>query len=359
MFNKQYAPKIGALSALFAISLLPAPYALAPRALAAPATTKPTKPAPTVVETAFDFAENPNPFKYTVATVTMTALGKTTGLPKVLIGRGRVRMEGDLLQGKLDLTFDDSSKAKPGKNQLLFNVSRGNRIGLQWLIDDAPLNYASLKAFDATATADALNAKINWNGADWLLTATLENRIVRPDPNRKPGGYTFPVPSKKDDKGKKPPVIITTPVVIKPAKKAVGRNFIVTGRFLVTNSEDGIGGIFGNADNSVEMDGYVSIGNSRVLSLDNKSAQAGNSFDLKRLTVGMRYDYPNFHYCPVSGSITDFDKTSAPDMMWNASQSIDLTQIMESKREFIIKGDRKSESGDLYIRVTDGGEIME
>ncbi len=355
MFNPQSPTKIGILCALIAPSLLLMPLALADVAPSEPAQST----APTAVEAAFSFQEKPNPFKTTTATVTLTAIGKTNGLPRVLIGRGLVRMEGDLLQGTFNLTFDDATKAKPGKNQLLFNVSRANRVGLQWLIDDKPLNYASLKAFDSTATPDALTAKINWNGADWLLTATLENTLKRPDPDRKPGGQTFPIPQKKEDKDKKPPIIIMTPIKIKPAKKAVGRTFIVTGRFLVTNSEDGVGGIFGNADNSVEMNGYVSIGKNSVLSLDNKSANAGNSFDLKSLTLSLRYDDPNFHYCQVSGSISDQDKASAPDMMWNASQSIDLTKIMESKREFIIKGDRKSESGDLYIRVTDGGEIME
>ena len=354
LFNPKISLKIGALLSLLAVAPL-----LVSRASAAPPKTQKALPAPTIVEAAFNFAEKPNPFKHTSATVTLTALGTPRDLPKVVIGRGSMRMEGDVLQGKLDLTFDNAAKAKPGKNQLLFNVSRANRVGLQWLVDDKPLNYASMKAFDGTATPDALTAKINWNGADWLLMATLENKTKRPDPNRKPGGQTFPIPSKDDSTGKKPMVIITAPIKMKPAKKAVGRVFVVTGRFLVTNSEDGVGGIFGNADDSVELSGNISIGQKNALSLNKSSANAGKSYNLKSFRLPLRYDDPNFHFSTVNGSIYDEDKASASDMLWKASQAIDLTKIMESNREFVIQGDRKSESGDLYIRVTDGGEIME
>ena len=306
-----------------------------------------------VVQKAFAVAQKSSAISYVSATVTLTALGKTTDLPRVLIGKGSMKMEGDLLQGKLDLTFDSPAKVPPGKNQLLFNVSRTNRVGLQWLINDKPRNYVSLKAFDGQATSDALTAKINWNGANWLLTATLEHQTRKLVGPKKPGGRVVTLPSKE----KKPMVIIAAPA--KPSQKAVGRNFVVTGRFLATNTEDGVGGIFGNADDSVELSGNVIINGGIALSLSNRSVDAGTSLNLKEQRLSLRYDDPKIHYCEVNGSISDRDKASASDMLWNASQSIDLMNIMESKREFVIRGDRDSESGDLYIRVVDGGEIME
>ena len=350
----QFTVKLGALPFVLGALLL----AAAPGALADPAKPKSAPAQPTVVERAFQFADGPKGLDYLTATVTLTTVGSPKTLPKVVIGRGIMRMEGDLLQGKFDLTFDSAAKAPAGKNQLLFNVSRANRVGLQWLVNDKPLKYASLKAFDAQATPDSLTAKINWNDTDWLLSAIIErsHRVPAKGP-RVP--QTFPVPAKTDSK--KPITIMTVPIKIKPAKKAVGRNFIVTGRFLVTNSEDGVGGIFGNADDRVELTGYVSINQKSVLSLnsDKNSATTGDSFDLKELRFGLRYDDTNLHYCSVKGSIADNDKASARDMLWSADRTIDLMQIMQSNREFVIKGDRKSESGDLYIRVTDGGEIME
>lgn len=300
------------------------------------------------------------------ATVTMTTLGAASTGPKVLVAQGPLLMEGDLLGGRLPMTFSDANAAAPGAHSLFFSVSKSGRIGLQWLLDDKPLGGAPMQAFDTDVAGGTLTKKLNWNGVYRLVTVSIERKLsFRPLPLR-----IFPTPTPR------PMKIIGRVIQIKPTptprpkisrekldilkrRKAKGRKVRVTARFVVTNSDDGVGGIFGNSDKSVEMSGSIRLGNQVAFSFKRRSAEDGKEIGSKSMeSVILTYSDPDYRFFKVAGNIYDEDKASASDTMWIASQRIDLISIMESNTEYRIKGDRNSESADLYIRVTDEGEVF-
>lgn len=314
---------------------------------------------PLVVE-AYNQAARPLLGKSVQATVTLTLLDKAPSQPSVIAAQGKVRIEGDMLEGTLPMTFNEANKVKSGNHTLRFNVTRQGRIGLQWLLNAKPLNGVSMKAFDTEATSSSLSSKVNWNGAMRLATVTfsygnspLQARPIRlippiikirpvPTPTSAPRPTATPRPKRV--------------VIIK--KKKVGRRVRVVGRLLVTNSDDGIGGIWGSKDMRVELYGGIYFGNQQAFSLKNSSAGDGSEFNSRSMnSVEIRYDDPERFFFPVSGRIYDSDKASSSDTLWNASVKIDLLQILASNREYLIKGDRDSENADLYIRVIDEGEF--
>ncbi|RYX86229.1 hypothetical protein EON83_03125 [bacterium] len=320
---------------------------------------------PLVVEV-YSQASRPLLGKSVQATVTLTLLDKVPTQPSVIAAQGKVRIEGDLLEGTLPMTFNEANKVKTGKHELRFNVTRQGRIGLQWLLNAKPLNGAAMKAFDMQGTSDALSGKVNWNGATRLVTVTFSYgssllqavpiRVIKlkPTPTPKPMVIITKPIRLKPTPTPKPMIIITKPIKLKP----VGRRVKVSGRLVVTNSDDGIGGIWGSKDMQVELYGSIKFGEQTAFSLKNRSATEGSEIKAKAMNiVEIRYDDPNRFFFPVSGRIYDADKASSSDTLWSGSHRIDLLKILESNKEYLIKGDRDSESADLYIRVTDEGEF--
>ncbi|RYG68745.1 hypothetical protein EON80_11045 [bacterium] len=294
-------------------------------------------------------------------TVTLTALGANSKPPKMMVAQGALAMEGDLLGGRLPMTLDNPSPFEKDRHKLFFNVSKTGRIGLQWLVDDKPFQGKPMQSFDTDAAGSTLTKKINWNGGLRQVTVSLERKLtfipgvikLRPTATPKPiiiGGGVIKF---------KPTPTPTPKMIFIPGKiklKPKGRNVKVMARLLVTNSDDGVGGIFGNSDKSVELGGGVSMGGQRIFDFNGRSAQEGTEIE-KIIHVKLTYSDPEHRFFKVSGSIWDKDTASASDTMWISSQSLDLIKIMESNAEYLIKGDRKSESADLYIRVTDEGEF--
>ena len=125
----------------------------------------------------------------------------------------------------------------------------------------------------------------------------------------------------------------------------------ITARFVVTNSDDGV------ADSTVELIGSIYINGVQVLSFDKDKAWVGKEFLSRRAVASGYYYGGSGSFTSVRGVVEDHDKGSGNDTMWVANQKINLQQILDSHNEFLIKGDRKSESGDLYIRVQDLGEF--
>ena len=328
------------------------------------------------------------------ATVSMTTLNESA--PKVIVAQGPLKMEGDLLGARLPMSFDDDAKVAPGKHALMFNISKTGRIGLQWLLDDKPREGVSMQAFDTTIanvglSELALSQRLDWNGAPRLVTIILKKSLLqsgilamgRTNVNIQTS-QTVKMADKKAG-NTRGGIKITGPIVVGPAttrkdkeKKAdpppptpmAGRNVKVTARFVITNSEDGFLATFPpKGDNRVELTPLmVFLGNVMAFDLvykDSKgkahmtdySGEAGKEFAANPRDVAIRYDDPEAKFFPVSGSIYDYDSGSGKDLLWTANTRIDLLDIMNSGREFVIKGDGKSESGDLYIRVTDQGEF--
>lgn len=146
-----------------------------------------------------------------------------------------------------------------------------------------------------------------------------------------------------------------------PPRVATGRRVKISARFVVTNSEDGYYPTFPpKPDNELELNGSISMGGQLAFSWSKKAAVSGKEFASYTLnSVVLRYSDPNHRFFLVTGNIRDRDdKLSGKDGVWLASQNIDLIAIMQSNAEFVIKGDGKSESADLYIRVTDAGETF-
>ena len=136
-----------------------------------------------------------------------------------------------------------------------------------------------------------------------------------------------------------------------PTPPAKGRNVKITARFVVTNSEDGAG------DNVVELLGSIYINGVQVFSFNKDKAEVGKEFYSRRAVAGGYYYQGSGSFTVVRGVVEDHDKGSGNDTMWVANQKINLQQILDSHNEFLIKGDRDSESGDLYIRVEALGEF--
>lgn len=192
--------------------------------------------------------------------------------------------------------------------------------------------------------------------------------IPRVDPrviDKKFPGGSGPVikkPVLKEDprfKSKRPPVIVKakptpepTPAPT-PAQVAKGRTVSIQSRFVVTNSDDGVG------DSIVELVGSISFNGIPVFSFDGRKAEVGSEFLSQRPIRSSFYYDGSGSFTSVRGVIEDHDKASGNDTLWVANQKINLEQILNSHNEFCIKGDRNSESGDLYIRVTDLGEFYE
>ncbi len=152
-----------------------------------------------------------------------------------------------------------------------------------------------------------------------------------------------------------------TPTPPPPPRQATGRRVKVSARFVVTNSEDGYYATFPpKPDNELELNGSISLGGQLAFSWSKKAAVSGKEFASYSLnSVVLRYSDPNHRFFLVKGNIRDRDgDSSGKDGIWLASQNIDLIAIMQSNAEFVIKGDGKSESADLYIRVTDAGETF-
>ncbi|PQV64739.1 hypothetical protein B1R32_1036 [Abditibacterium utsteinense] len=156
----------------------------------------------------------------------------------------------------------------------------------------------------------------------------------------------------------------STPEPTPTPRVATGRRVKISARLVVTNSDDGYQAGSGfipvpEADKRVELHGTISFGGQTAFSFTKKGAGAGDELLSKSMNpVTLRYSDPNLHFFKVEGKIEDLDSGSGPDNLWVANQNIDLLQIMASNAEFLVKGDRNSENADLYIRVTDGGEVF-
>jgi hypothetical protein len=302
------------------------------------------------------------------ATITMTTLGTSSKGPKVLVAQGPLAMEGDLLGGRLPMTFDKMGNLPSGQHSLFFNISKTGRIGLQWLVNDKPRDGKSMQAFDTDIAGSTLTKKVTWQGEYRLITVEIQRKLnLLTKPILVPGGVKVqPTPKPTLKPGKiikfkptptpKPMVIVTAPI----KKKAVGRKLKVTGRLIVTNSDDGVGGIFGNSDKTVELAGGITFGNQSAFSFNNRSADDGAEFKSKAMnSVNAIYAQPDsYRFFAIKGHVWDVDKASARDTLWISSTNVNILEIMQSGKEYLIKGDRKSESADLYIRVTDEGEIF-
>jgi hypothetical protein len=292
------------------------------------------------------------------ATITLTSLGANSKPPKVLIAQGPLAMEGDLLGGRLPMTFDNASSLEKDRNILFFNVSKTGRIGLQWLVDNKPFG-GPMQSFDTDASGSTLTKKIDWQGVTRQITVSFERKLTflpgvirRPKPGPVIVG-TIPLKPTSTPKPTLKP-IITGGIRLAPK----GRQVRVTARLVVTNSEDGVGGIFGNSDKEVELGGGIRFGNQNAFAFNNQSAHDGSEFKSKSMqSVRLTYSDPDHRFFSVSGNVWDKDKASASDTLWIANERIDLIKIMESNQEYVIRGDRKSESADLYIRVVDEGEF--
>jgi hypothetical protein len=302
---------------------------------------------------------------YVQATVTLSTLSSTPNQPKTIIGQGKVTLEGNGVQGDLPMTFDAAYKPAAGTHILKFKASRKGRVGLQWMLNGSPLDGNALKSFELDASEQALSRQIEWNGAPRMITVTFETKMARrlipivvgpiklKEPIKIIGSVTLkPTPTPT-------PVRIISPIKIKLKKKPTGRKIRIESRFLVTNSDDGVGGIWGSSDNRVELHGTIQMGGVTAFQFNNRSAGDGDEFTKTLPSIVLRYNDPNLHFFKVGGKIWDRDKASSSDTLFNASQNVDLLKIMESNREYLIKGDRKSESGDLYIRVIDEGEVFD
>ena len=156
-----------------------------------------------------------------------------------------------------------------------------------------------------------------------------------------------------------------TPAPAPTPRVATGRRVRIAARFIVTNADDGFHpGFPPPSDKRVELNGIITMGGQNAFYWDQKpNGRAGlvTGNEVKSssmIPTVLRYDDPNHRFFEVKGTIVDVDKASGNDEMWVVNQRIDLLQIMNSNAELLIKGDRKSESGDLYIRVTDAGEIF-
>jgi hypothetical protein len=337
---------VGAIVALVAVGIS------GPMVLAAPEV-------PFLVS-AYDAAEKKPSNPGISATVTMTTLGAASKPPKVLIAQGPLAMEGDLLGGRLPMTFDNASAVASGDHSLYFTVSKTGRIGLQWLVDDKPRDGISMQAFDTDVAGGTLTKKLTWNGAYRLVTVSVERKIsligspivIKPKRPIIVGGVIKfrPTPTPKPTFK---PIIVGT---IKLPPK--GRKVRVTARFVVTNSDDGLGGVFGTGDKKVELAGSITMGGQSAFKFSNRPAVDGNEFQSKAMDdVTLTYSDPDYRFFKVEGKIYDLDQASNADTLWVANERVDLIKIMESNQEYRIRGDRNSESGDLYIRVVDQGEF--
>jgi hypothetical protein len=359
--EKRHLPK-HLISTLTALALLSAGLSLmAPDVVSAPEV-------PFLVSAYEAAAKNPQTPGIN-ATVTLTTLSASAKPPKVLIAQGPLVMEGDLLGARLPMTFDNASALEKDRHKLFFNISKSGRIGLQWLVDDKPFHDKPMQAFDTDAVGSTFTKKVNWYGALRQVTVSLERKLTfvpgiikfKPTPTPKPGFKPGPIiigggvikfrptptPTMK-------PVIVVGTIKL-PAK---GRRVKVTARFVVTNSDDGVAGIFGNSDKRLELGGSIRLGNQVAFSFNNRGAEDGDEFTSKAMeSVSLLYSDPDHRFFAVSGKVWDKDTASASDTLWNASEKVDLIKIMENNAEHRIRGDRTSESGDLYIRVTDEGEF--
>ena len=136
-------------------------------------------------------------------------------------------------------------------------------------------------------------------------------------------------------------------------RAATGRRVRVESRLYVTNSADGF------MDNVVELGGKLTFDDIINLDVPRVSAGAGADVKLKSATVVVKYGDARFSHLRVSGEVYDIDKISNKDMMWKNYYPVDLLDLMRSGSELQVRGDRDSESADLYIRVFDEGEVFD
>lgn len=136
-------------------------------------------------------------------------------------------------------------------------------------------------------------------------------------------------------------------------KVATGRSVRVETRLHVTNSADGV------MDKVVEVAGKLTFDG--LINLDVPRTSAGAGADIKLYSTGLvvKYGDSRFSRLRVSGTVYDVDRASDKDVMWKNYYPVDLLGIMRSGRELQVRGDRDSESADLYIRVVDQGEVFD
>ena len=139
-----------------------------------------------------------------------------------------------------------------------------------------------------------------------------------------------------------------------------GLRVTVRGRFVITNSEDGI------QDNKVEAYGYLDFNGQRAWTLKNrKSAPSRGAYrsDIysNEITFDVLDNDPATWKLRVTGYMNDYDKGSDDDAMWNPRRQTREYDISNAYKRaartggmeiYTWRGDRDSESADLIIQFT-------
>lgn len=159
------------------------------------------------------------------------------------------------------------------------------------------------------------------------------------------------------------------PVVVKKMQQ-VGQEFLVTGRWYVTNSDDGVN-FNGSQDKLVELKGSAQFDGRTVHSRTERdhslALHAGNTFPDRPVVIDYYFDRPGSKMMRISGEYVDWDRGSGNDLMWRHDDQIDLDQILRDGRgkqgvarsgELVLPGDNNSESLDITITVTAGKKLF-
>lgn len=139
-----------------------------------------------------------------------------------------------------------------------------------------------------------------------------------------------------------------------------GLRVTVRGRFVITNSEDGI------QDNKVEAYGYLDFNGQRVWTVRNRKTAASRGAYSSDIYTGERtFDVMDNDSATwklrVAGYMNDYDKGSDDDAMWNPlrqTREYDITNAYKRAARtggmeiYTWRGDHDSESADLIIQFT-------
>lgn len=246
-----------------------------------------------------------------------------------------VKTPNDALWGSLPMKVGGDTS---DNHRLNVTVMPDGTVGLQWLIAGKPFLGRPTLIFKASSFPDHLSKLIDFGGVKRRMKLTLSTARVQEATN---GG--------------------TPPRIRIPKKKEpIGKRYKLTGRLVVTNSEDGF------LDNTCEITGVlmyqqrdqgkngVTMPEQPCLTIIEQDANKGFHLDFRdNIYLDHIFSKPETKFLKIRSSIYDNDSGVDDDCMsYGETRLSSLENIAKSKKEHTLPGDRDSENVEVYYTLT-------
>jgi hypothetical protein len=261
-----------------------------------------------------------------------------------MVASGPIAFEGtpvNGLKGIIPMQVGDDAETNK-TNALGLVVKPDGTVGIQWLIAGKPYLGRPTFVFKPSVFPDYFSKLINFGGAARRMKLTLASEWIKAN---KPGI-------------RKPP----QPTETKEGKAPIGKRYKLTGRLVVTNSEDGF------LDNTCEIEGKLTYRrgsnlkgrfewdkvNNPCMTIISQDADKGFtlSFD-KNIILDHIFAKPETEYLQIRALIYDHDDESGSESMSvGDTRPFSLASLAKKNEERNLPGDRDSENVEVYYTVT-------